>query len=303
MADNISVTKRNGDREPFTLEKIHKVLEWATEDISGVSISEIELKANLQLYDGIPAYDIHELLIKSAADLINDDTPNYQYVAARLINYKLRKEVYGQYEPWLLKHVVDQNVDEGIYDPEIVNAYDDLEWDKLNGMIKHERDDLFTYAGMEQFRGKYLAQDRSTGKIYETPQILYIMVAATLFSQEEDRMAKIKDYYDMISQFYISLPTPIMAGARTPVKQFSSCVLIESADSLDAIMGASNAIVRYVSKKAGIGINAGAIRAKGSKVGDGSVVHTGIIPFLKLFQASVKSCCLTPETYVEILDD
>jgi len=291
-ATKLFVTKRDGRKEAFCLEKIHRVLEWATKDISGVSISEIEIKANLQIYDGIPAYDIHELLIRSAADLISEDTPNYQTVAANLINYKLRKEVYGQYQPWSLIDVIDTNIKAGIYDPDVLEKYSKEELVELNSYIRHDRDQNFSYAGMEQFRGKYLAQDRSTGKIYETPQILYMMVALTLFSGEDRarRLRQIKDYYDMTSQFYISLPTPIMAGARTPVKQFSSCVLIESGDSLDSIIGTVNAVVRYVSKKAGIGINAGAIRAEGSKVGDGSVVHTGIIPFLKLFQSAVKSC-------------
>jgi ribonucleoside-diphosphate reductase alpha chain len=286
------VTKRDGRTEPFCLEKIHKVLEWATEKVSGVSISEIELKANLQLYDGIPAYDIHELLIRSAADLISEDTPNYQTVAANLINYKLRKEVYGQYQPPPLSDIIHTNVAAGVYDPAVLDNYTLAEIAELNSYIRHERDENFSYAGMEQFRGKYLAQDRSNGKVYETPQILYMMVALTLFANEApaQRLRLVKDYYDMTSLFYISLPTPIMSGARTPVKQFSSCVLIESGDSLDSILGTVNATVRYVSKKAGIGINAGAIRAEGSKVGDGSVVHTGIIPFLKLFQSAVKSC-------------
>jgi ribonucleoside-diphosphate reductase alpha chain len=289
---NIMITKRDGRLEEFQLDKIHRVLEWATEGISGVSISEIELRANLQLYNGIPAYDIHELLIRSAADLITEDTPNYQSVASNLINYKLRKEVYGQYTPLPLIDVIRTNIAHGVYDPAVLENYTLDELDDLDRYIKHDRDENFSYAGMEQFRGKYLAQDRSSGKIYETPQILYMMVSLTLFSNEEKsrRLKTIKDYYDMISQFYVSLPTPIMAGARTPVKQFSSCVLIESGDSLDSILGTVNAVVRYVSKKAGIGVNAGAIRAEGSKVGDGSVVHTGIIPFLKLFQSAVKSC-------------
>lgn len=295
MVADIRITKRNGSTESFQLEKIHRVLEWANEGITGTSISEIELRANLQLYDGIPAYDIHELLIRSAADLISEDYPNYQYVAARLINYKLRKEVYGEYSPPPLLDIIKKNVKLGIYDAGILDAYTEQEINELDSYIKHERDNNFAYAGMEQFRGKYLAQDRSTGTIYETPQVLYMMVAATLFSGyprwgEKTRLQWIKEYYDAVSQFYISLPTPIMAGARTPVKQFSSCVLIESGDSLDSILGTVNAVVRYVSKKAGIGVNAGAIRAEGSKVGDGSVVHTGIIPFLKLFQSAVKSC-------------
>src|SRR6056300_1668740 len=288
----INVTKRDGSIKPFDLDKVHKVLEWAVEDISGVSMSEIELKANIQLYDKISAYDIHELLIKSAAELISDQTPNYQFVAARLISYKLRKEAYGDYKPWHLEEVIQTNVDKGVYDKSILEKYNHDEIDELNDYIKHDRDDTFTYAGMEQFRGKYLVQDRRTKDIYETPQVLYMMVSATLFSEypKETRMKYIKDYYDAISQFYISLPTPIMAGVRTPTRQFSSCVLIESGDSLDSINATSTSIVKYISKKAGIGIGAGSIRANGAKVGDGSVVHTGLIPFLKYFQSAVKSC-------------
>jgi len=287
----INVTKRDGSLQQFDLEKVHKVLEWATEGITGVSQSEIEIRANLQLYDKIPAYDIHELIIKSSSELISEHTPNYQFVAARLISYKLRKEVYGQYEPWPLIDLVKKNIELGVYDPSILEKYSEEELDQLNSYIKHDRDDTFTYAGMEQFRGKYLVQDRRTKQCYETPQMLYMMVAATLFADEtENRIAWVKNYYDAISQFYISLPTPIMAGVRTPTRQFSSCVLIESGDSLDSINSTSTSIVKYISKKAGIGIGAGSIRALGAKIGDGSVVHTGLIPFLKYFQAAVKSC-------------
>ena len=289
---NLNVTKRDGTTQVFDLEKVHKVLEWACEDITGVSISEIELKANIQLYDKIPAYDIHELLIKSAAELISEHTPNYQFVAARLISYKLRKEVYGDYTPWPLAQIIIENVSRGVYDGSIMEKYSRDEIDELDAYIKHDRDDTFTYAGMEQFRGKYLVQDRRTKEHYETPQMLYMMVAATLFINypKETRMKYVKDYYDAISQFYISLPTPIMAGVRTPTRQFSSCVLIESGDSLDSINATATSIVKYISKKAGIGIGVGSIRAEGAKVGDGSVVHTGLIPFLKYFQSAVKSC-------------
>ena len=287
----IHVTKRDGTVQTFDLDKIHKVLEWATKDITNVSQSEIELRSNIQLYDKIPAYDIHELLIKSASELISDHTPNYQFVAARLISYKLRKEVYGQYDPLPLIDIITKNVDLGVYDPAILSYYTNEELEELNSYIKHTRDDTFTYAGMEQFRGKYLVQNRRTKQCYETPQILYMMVAATLFAKEtKNRIAWVKHYYDAISQFYISLPTPIMAGVRTPTRQFSSCVLIESGDSLDSINATSTSIVKYISKKAGIGIGVGSIRAAGAKVGDGSVVHTGLIPFLKYFQSAVKSC-------------
>ena len=289
--NTINVTKRDGSIQPFDLDKVHKVLEWAVEDISGVSMSEIELKANIQLFDKIPAYDIHELLIKSAAELISEHTPNYQFVAARLISYKMRKEAYGDYSVPPLTSIIERNVELGVYDKEITNLYTEDEIVELSNYIKHERDNTFTYAGMEQFRGKYLVQDRRTKKIYETPQVLYMMVAMTLFSNYKDnRLKYVKDYYDAISQFYISLPTPIMAGVRTPTRQFSSCVLIESGDSLDSINATATSIVRYISKKAGIGIGAGSVRALGAKIGDGSVVHTGLIPFLKYFQSAVKSC-------------
>ena len=288
---SINVTKRDGSLQPFNLEKVHKVLEWAVEGISGVSMSEIELKSNIQLFDKIAAYDIHELLIKSAAELISEQTPNYQFVAARLVSYKLRKEVYGDYQPWTLRQLIVENVSRGVYDGEIMEKYTADEIDELGNYIKHERDDTFTYAGMEQFRGKYLVQDRRTKTPFETPQMLYMMIAATLFANyEENRIKYVKDYYDAISQFYISLPTPIMAGVRTPTRQFSSCVLIESGDSLDSINATSTSIVKYISKKAGIGVGAGSIRALGAKIGDGSVVHTGLIPFLKYFQSAVKSC-------------
>jgi len=290
--NDLNVTKRDGTTQPFDLDKVHKVLEWAVEDISGVSMSEIELKANIQLYDKIKAYDIHELLIKSAAELISEHTPNYQFVAARLISYKMRKEAYGRYTPPSLLEIIKNNVDIGVYDSDILQKYTEDEILELNDYIKHERDDTFTYAGMEQFRGKYLVQDRRTKQIFETPQVLYMMIAATLFSKysSDKRMKYVKEYYDAISQFYISLPTPIMAGVRTPTRQFSSCVLIESGDSLDSINATSTSIVKYISKKAGIGIGAGSIRALGAKIGDGSVVHTGLIPFLKYFQSAVKSC-------------
>ena len=288
----ICVTKRSGEKEPLSLDKIHRVLEWATEDLTGVSISEIEIRANIQLYDDIHAYDIHELLIKSAAELISKDTPNYQFVAARLINYKLRKEVYGDYEPPLLYHIVEKNTELNLYDPFLLETYSEEDWSKAQSFIKHERDDAFSYAGMEQFRGKYLVQDRTTGETYETPQVLYMLVAMTLFSGYpiETRMSWIKRYYDAISTFKLSLPTPILAGARTRTRQFSSCVLIESGDSLDSIFSTGTAIGKYAAKRAGIGIGGGAIRASGSKVGQGEIVHTGIIPYWRFFRGALKSC-------------
>lgn len=289
----ISVTKRSGNKEPLDLEKIHRVLEWATDGITGVSISEIELRANIQLYDGIPAYDIHELLIKSASELISVETPNYQYVAARLVNYKLRKDVYGQYEPTRLYDLVVKNVKLGVYDPLLLQLYSEAEFDAVEKFIKHERDYEFAYAGMVQLREKYLIRDRrKRDGHYETPQVCYALIGMTLFSMEDPaiRLSWIKRFYDAASTFMVSLPTPIMAGCRTPIRQFSSCVLIDSDDSLDSINETASAIVKYASKKAGIGINGGRLRAVGSKVGDGSVIHTGLIPFWKYWRAALKSC-------------
>lgn len=291
MSD-LLINKRDGSKEPFQLSKIHRVLEWACNDITGVSVSEIELKANVQLYDSMKSSNIHELLIKSAADLITEHSPNYQFVAARLVNYKLRKDVYGQFQPISVYSHIKKNIELGVYDADIMNHYTSEEFKYMTDeVIKHERDDTFTYVGMEQFRGKYLVQNRTTGVIYETPQMLYMMIAMTLFAGYNGRrMYYVKAFYNAISQFYISLPTPIMAGVRTPTRQFSSCVVLESNDSLSSINATASSIVSYISKKAGLGINVGKIRAVGSHIGDGSVSHTGVIPFLKYFQAAVKSC-------------
>ena len=289
---NITVTKRDGDREPLDLEKMHKVVFYACEGISGVSASEVEIKSSLQFYNGIKTYDVQETLIKSAADLISEETPNYQWVAGRLINYQLRKHVYQGFEPYHLADIARKNVELGYYDEQFFSVYSEEEIDKLNSYIKHQRDENISYVGMEQFRGKYLVQNRVTGEIFETPQIAYMMIAATLFQDypKETRLKWVKDFYDATSNFDISLPTPIMAGLRTPQRQFSSCVLIESDDSLDSINATSASIVKYVSQKAGIGVNAGAIRAIGSPVRNGDTSHTGVIPFYKMFQSAVKSC-------------
>lgn len=292
MSKTTLVTKRNGVKEPLDLDKLHKVVFFACDGINGVSPSEVEIRSSLQFYNGIKSSDIQETLIKSAADLICEETPNYQYVAGRLINYHLRKDVYGDFNPPHLSEIIHTNVTAGFYDSEIYQLYDAAEINQLHSFVKHERDNLLTYAAMEQFRGKYLVQNRVTGKIYETPQVAYIMIAATLFGRypKETRMQYVRDYYDAISTFDISLPTPVMAGVRTPQRQFSSCVLIESGDSLDSINAASSAVVKYVSQKAGIGIGAGRIRAIGSLIRNGDATHTGVIPFYKLFQSAVKSC-------------
>lgn len=287
----VQVTKRNGTKEPLNVDKIHKVVNWACEGLSGVSVSEVEIASKVQFYDKIKTSDIHETMIKAASELISEHTPNYQYVAGRLINYQLRKEVYGQYEPpALFDHYINVLCEE-YYDPELQNLYSAEEWNDLNNYIKHERDDLLTYAAMEQFRGKYLVKNRVTGKIYETPQMAFMLIAMTLFSKyTKDRIKWVKEFYDAISLFDISLPTPVMAGVRTPQRQFSSCVLIETDDSLDSINATSSAIVRYVSQKAGIGIGAGRIRAIDSPIRNGNASHTGVVPFYRLFQSAVKSC-------------
>ena len=288
----IQITKRDGTREPLELEKLHKVVFAACEDIKGVSASEVELRSNVQFYDGIASTDIQETLIKSAADLISEETPGYQYVGGRLINYHLRKMVYGEYNPWSLVEIVKKNIGRGFYDPELLDIYTQEEWDTLNSFVRHERDDNLTYAAMEQFRGKYLVKNRVTGEIFETPQVAYILISATLFSHypKETRLKYVKEYYDAISNFDVSLPTPVMAGVRTPQRQFSSCVLIETDDSLDSINATTSSIVKYVSQKAGIGIGAGSIRALGSPIRNGDAYHTGVIPFYKMFQSATRSC-------------
>ena len=288
----MQVRKRDGTLEDLNIDKLHKVVLYACEGIAGVSASQVEINSKIQFFDKIDTEDIQETLIKSAADLISEEAPNYQYVAGRLINYHLRKMVYGVFEPPCLCDIVQKNIDAGFYDSEFTELFTKDEINELQNFIDHERDEVLTYAAMEQFRGKYLVQNRASGEIYETPQVAYIMIAATLFSKypADTRMSYIKAYYDAISLFKLSLPTPVMAGVRTPQRQFSSCVLIETDDSLDSINATTSSIVKYVSQKAGIGIGAGSIRAVGSKIRSGDATHTGVIPFYKLFQSAVKSC-------------
>jgi ribonucleoside-diphosphate reductase alpha chain len=286
------VTKRTGKKETLDIEKLHKVVFHACENITGVSPSEVEIKSQIQFYSGITTKEIQETLIKAAADLISEETPNYQYVGGRLINYALRKEVYGEYSPFTVKELVELNIERGFYDPELITYYTDEEWARIDSFVRHDRDENLTYVAMEQLRGKYLVQNRVSGEIFETPQMCYILIAATLFQSypADTRLNWIKEYYDAISLHDISLPTPVMAGVRTSQRQFSSCVLIEADDSLDSINATTSAIVKYVSQKAGIGIGGGKIRAIGSPVRNGDAYHTGIIPFYKMFQAAVKSC-------------
>lgn len=291
-ATNIKVTKRDGRLEDIDLDKIHRVVTWAAEGLQNVSVSQVELKSHIQFYNGIRTDDIHETIIKAAADLISQDTPDYQYLAARLAIFHLRKIAYGEFEPPHLYDHVKKLTEAGKYDRHIIEDYSREEFDELNAYINHSRDMTFSYAAVKQLEGKYLVQNRVTRQIYETPQFLYILVAMCLFSKypKKTRLDYVKRFYDAVSTFKVSLPTPIMSGVRTPTRQFSSCVLIECDDSLDSINATTSAIVKYVSQRAGIGINAGRIRGLGSEIRGGEAQHTGCIPFFKMFQAAVKSC-------------
>jgi len=292
MQQDLMVTKRDGRQEILDLEKIHRVVIWAAEGLDHVSPSEVELKAHIQFFEGMKTADIHETLIKSAADLISEQTPDYQFLAARLAIFHLRKRAYGQFEPPSLFDHTKEMVAQGRYDKHLLEDYTEQEFAQLNEYIDHTRDMRFSYAAVKQLEGKYLVQNRVTGDIYESPQVLYMLVAACLFSSypKDKRLDYVQRFYDATSNFKISLPTPIMAGVRTPTRQFSSCVLIETGDSLDSINATSSAIVKYVSQRAGIGINAGRIRALGSPIRGGEAYHTGCIPFYKHFQTAVKSC-------------
>ena len=292
MNQQLSVSKRDGRKEPLDLDKIHRVIEWAAEGLNNVSVSQVELKSHIQFYDGIRTKDIHETIIKAAADQISKESPDYQYLSARLAVFHLRKKAYGQFEPPRLFDHVTKMVGDKRYDAHLLVDYTEQELDELDEYLDHSRDLNFSYAAVKQLEGKYLVQNRVTGEIYESAQFLYILVAASLFADypRDTRIAYIKRFYDAISLFKISLPTPIMAGVRTPTRQFSSCVLIECGDSLDSINATSSAIVKYVSQRAGIGINAGRIRALGSHIRNGEAYHTGCIPFYKHFQTAVKSC-------------
>ena len=291
----INVIKRNKETTPLDLNKVHRMVELACEGLAGVSESAVEINSGLQFFDGIKTSDIQEILIRSANDLISLEHPNYQYVAARLLLFSLRKAVYNgghpDGHPVLLEHV-KACIDRGLYDENILAKYTDEEWAKLDTFIDHDRDYLFTYAGIRQVADKYLVQDRSTGEIYETPQFMYIMVAATLFQDDDKfyRLDYIKKYYDAISKHKLNIPTPIMGGVRTPLRQFASCVLVDIDDTLDSIFSSDMAIGRYVAQRAGIGINAGRIRGINSKIRGGEVQHTGVVPFLKKFESTVRCC-------------
>jgi len=291
---NLYVTKR-GDKgkESLNIDKIHSMVGYATEGITGVSASHVEMNSGIQFFDGINTEDIQQILIKSANDLISLESPNYQFVAARLLLFSLRKKLFHRLweHPKFLDHI-KKCVDEGVYDKAILTNYTESEIDRMNMWIEHERDYNFTYAGIRQVMDKYLVQDRSTGDIFETPQFMYMMISATLFAEypKESRLQYVKKYYDAISKFKINIPTPVMAGVRTPLRQFASCVLVDSDDTLPSIFSSDMAIGNYVAQRAGIGINAGRIRGINSRIRGGEIQHTGVIPFLKKFEATVRCC-------------
>ena len=292
--EQINVIKRNGrGKESLNIDKIHSMVGFATEGIAGVSASHVEMNSGLQFFDGISTDDIQQILIKSANDLISLDSPNYQFVAARLLLFSLRKNLFHRLweHPKFIDHIKNL-IDLGLYDKGVLENYTEAEIDRMGMWIDHERDYSFTYAGLRQVMDKYLVQDRSTGEIYETPQFMYMMISATLFAKypTESRLQYVKKYYDAISRFKINIPTPVMAGVRTPLRQFASCVLVDSDDTLPSIFSSDMAIGRYVAQRAGIGINAGRIRGINSKIRGGEIQHTGVIPFLKKFEATVRCC-------------
>jgi len=293
MSNGIKVVKRMGRIEPINLEKIHIMVDAACKDLAGVSASQVEIQSGIQFYDGITTSEIQEILIRSASDLIDLDHPNYQFVAARLLLFSIRKSVYGKMRdlPDLLFHI-KECVDRGIYDREVLDKYSEDELEKVNTWIDHDRDYLFTYAGLRQIVDKYLVQDRSSGKVFESPQFMYVMIALTIFQDypKETRLNYVRRYYEAISKHKINIPTPIMAGVRTPLRQFASCVLVDVDDTLDSIFSSDMAIGRYVAQRAGIGINAGRIRGINAKIRGGEVQHTGVVPFLKKFESTVRCC-------------
>ena len=295
--DSIAVKKRNGKVEIFNIDKIHKMVEIACDGLSGVSVSDIEMQAKLSFYSGISTTEIHRSITKAAADLISEHSTNYQYVAGRLLNYDIRKTAWGGVSPPRLYDHIVKMVESGYYTSDLLKMYSNDEWYKIGNFINHDLDLNMEYIAVIEYLTKYAVRDRSLSEVtpLETPQITYILIAAILMHDDvisnNGNLNLVKEYYNNISQKKFTQPTPIMAGIRTPTKQGSSCVLISVDDTLDSICAASSAIVKYISKKAGIGIDVSRIRAEGSYVGkEKGVKHTGLIPFLKLFEASVKSC-------------
>lgn len=295
MTSPTFVVKRNNTTEPLDINKIHFVIEEATAGLQGVSGSDIEMSAAIQFYDGIETRKIHELLIRASNGLISEQTPNYEIVSARLILSQLRKDVFGDYITPPLGQVINNNINAGVYDPQIVEWYSQDDIIKLDTHIDHKRDHLFKSAGLQQCIDKYLLKNRLTGELFETPQYMFMLISMVLFREyirygEKVRLKYVKAYYDAISTFKINLPTPILGGARTLIRQYSSCVKIDVGDTMDSILHSDAAIKKYTSQRAGIGINSGRIRSIGSLIRNGEVVHTGVIPYLKCFESSVRCC-------------
>ena len=297
MNSEIKVIKSDGSKVDIDLDKIHRMVEKACRGITGVSESSVEMNSGLQFYDGITTQEIQKILVKSASDLISLESPNYQFVASRLLLFAIQKQVFNT--KWKdseiyphIKDILERNIDAGLYTKDLRKHYTDEELDKIDSYLRHSRDTEFTYAGLQQVVDKYLVQDRSTNKIFETPQFMYMLIAMTLFMRYDngERLDYVKRYYDAISTFKINIRLPIMAGVRTPLKQFASCVLVDSDDTLDSLFASDMAIGRYVVQRAGIGINAGRIRGLGSRIRGGEVQHTGVIPFLKKFESTVRCC-------------
>ncbi|MCB1711396.1 MAG: hypothetical protein KDH96_02590 [Candidatus Riesia sp.] len=311
--DNIQVIKRSGQLESFDIRKINQITEWMTDSVEDVSQGELEAEL-AQLLHGIKkikSVELHELIIISAIKLITAKRPNYQYVASRGALFKLRKDVLGQFEPVHITKIINDNIDRKYYDGDILNAYSFTEINELNEYIDHKRDFSFTYAGLKQVISKYLVRNRITSELYETPQYMYMLIPMTLFKGEKDtskRLKLIKGYYDAISTFKLNIPTPIMAGCRTTTKQYSSCVLIDIDDDLDSIAHSRVAITKYISQKAGIGLNL-RFRALGDSIRNGEVEHTGIVPFIQTLEKTVKETvqngirggCFPPVHEVEVV--
>lgn len=307
----ITVVKRNGDRVPLDISKIQRQVSFACKNIEGVSPSMIEIKAQLEFHDGMTTETIDGLLLRAMVDLIDErenpeiNNVNYQYVAGRHLNSMLRKRVYGDYQPPRLYEIIKKNVDLGMYTPDLLEWYTEDEWNIIDLFIDHSKDENYTYAAIAQLTEKYLVQNRTNGKVYETPQVRYAIAAATAFHKEpkETRLKYVKEYYECASDGHFTLATPVLAGLGTTTKQFSSCVLISSDDTLDSIFASGEMMAKYASKRAGIGLEIGRIRPLGAPIRNGEIKHTGMIPFLKKWFSDLRSCCVTPDTWVEVIDD
>ncbi len=289
--EEIFVIKRDGSKEVFNIEKINKIINWAIKDIENVSASQIEINAKLIISNGITSQEIHKVLIESTASLISIEEPNYQWVASKLLNYDLRKRVWGGKNPPKLIDLIHRNIKLGWYDKSILDFYTEKDINKINEFIDHERDFNFTYAGIKQLCDKYLVQNRKTKELFETPQFAYILIAATLFRgyDKKIRLEYIKRAYKYFSTHKINLATPVMAGVRTNIKSYSSCCLIDLGDTKESINATNSAVALATASRYGIGVNFGRIRAIGSEIRNGETIHPGVIPFLKITENNVKA--------------